>query len=134
MPWFTVEKDQGIHYRKINEDKKKNKFLDFFHIPKIGEKIRRVLVQDFIILLAHASHIFCVFRILNVCRLCSLLSRNMKSLHFLALFLQRSIIPSYYYYSISKMRSSNPIIFHFCVIDMRKIFWVLCWNTLPSQV
>ena len=128
MPWSIVEKDQGIHYRKINEDKMDNKFWDFFHIiPKIGEKIRSILVQDFIIgiLLALASHIFCVF---------SLLSRNMKSLHFLALFLQRSIIPSYYYYSISKMRSSNPIIFHFCVIDMRKIFWVLCWNTLPSQV
>ena len=31
------------------------------------------------------------------------------------------------------MRSSNPIIFHFCVIDMRKIFWVLCWNTLASS-
>ena len=129
MPWSIVEIDQSIHYRKINEDKMNNKFWDFFHIiPKIGEKIRSVLVQDFIIL----SYFL---RFSNPQRLpTSLLSRNMKSLHFLALFLQRSIIPSYYYYSISKMRSSNPIIFHFCVIDMRKIFWVLCWNTLPSQV
>ena len=48
MPWFIVEKDQGIHYRKINEDKKKNKFWDFFHIPKIGEKIRSVLVREWV--------------------------------------------------------------------------------------
>ena len=51
----------------------------------------------------------------------------------LCFYKEARISPSYYYYSISKMRSSNPIIFHFCVIDMRKIFWVLCWNALARR-